>query len=175
MIIYRNKQRISKRKTNDNLWQFIMTNAYYNWGKNTSREKFLSDLTPYEKLAVIFGNFNYQVQNGGFSQWVFNNYDSDIDGSEEFIENCDFDKKDVFERMFENYRSIKSSLDSLNEYDDFYYEDVETREKHYCDNDENYYYINEEWEEYFSDYLLKNMPEEYYQYIVDYEISKPII
>lgn len=175
MIIYRNKQRISKRKTNDNLWQFIMTNAYYNWGKNTSREKFLSDLTPYEKLAVIFGNFNYQVQNGGFSQWVFNNYDSDIDGSEEFIENCDFDKKDVFERMFENYRSIKSSLDCLNEYDDFYYEDVETREKHYCDNDENYYYINEEWEEYFSDYLLKNMPEEYYQYIVDYEISKPII
>lgn len=84
-------------------------------------------------------------------------------------------KKGVFERMFENYRSIKSSLDSLNEYDDFYYEDVETREKHYCDNDENYYYINEEWEEYFSDYLLKNMPEEYYQYIVDYEISKPII
>lgn len=69
-------------------------------------------------------------------------------------------KKDVFERMFKNYRSIKSSLDSLNEYDDFYYEDVETREKHYCDNDENYYYINEEWEEYFSDYLLKNMPEE---------------
>lgn len=59
MIIYRNKQRISKRKTNDNLWQFIMTNAYYNWGKNTSREEFLSDLTPYEKLAVIFGNFNY--------------------------------------------------------------------------------------------------------------------
>lgn len=84
-------------------------------------------------------------------------------------------KKDVFERMFKNYRSIKSSLDSLNEYDDFYYEDVETREKHYCDNDENYYYINEEWEEYFSDYLLKNMPEEYYQYIVDYEISMPII
>ena len=84
-------------------------------------------------------------------------------------------KKDVFERMFKNYRSIKSSLDSLNEYDDFYYEDVEIREKHYCDNDENYYYINEEWEEYFSDYLLKNMPEEYYQYIVDYEISKPII
>lgn len=43
-----------------------MTNAYYNWGKNTSREEFLSDLTPYEKLAVIFGNFNYQVENGGF-------------------------------------------------------------------------------------------------------------
>ena len=83
-------------------------------------------------------------------------------------------KKDVFERMFENYRCIKSSLDNLNGYDDFYYEDVETREKHYDDN-ENYYHINEEWEEYFSDYLLKNMPEEYYQYIVDYEISKPII
>lgn len=83
-------------------------------------------------------------------------------------------KKDVFKRMFENYRCIKANLDNLNGYDDFYYEDVETREKHYDDN-ENYYHINEEWEEYFSDYLLKNMPEEYYQYIVDYEISKPII
>lgn len=83
-------------------------------------------------------------------------------------------KKDVFKRMFENYRCIKASLDNLNGYNGFYYEDVETREKHYDDN-ENYYHINEEWEEYFSDYLLKNMPEEYYQYIVDYEISKPII
>ena len=152
-----------------------MTNAYDNWGKNTSREEFLSDLTPYEKLAVIFGNFNYQVQNGGFFQWVFNNYDSDIDDLEEFIENCDFDKKDVFERMFENYRCIKASLDDLNGYDDFYYEDVETREKHYADNDENYYRINKEWEKYFSDYLLKNMPEEYYQYIVDFEVSNPSI
>ena len=152
-----------------------MTNAYDNWGKNTSREEFLSDLTPYEKLAVIFGNFNYQVQNGGFSQWVFNNYDSDIDDLEEFIENCDFDKKDVYERMFENYRCIKASLDNLNGYDDFYYEDVETREKHYADNDENYYRINKEWEKYFSDYLLKNMPEEYYQYIVDFEVSNPSI
>ena len=39
-----------------------MTNAYDNWKENTSREEFLFDLTPYEKLAVIFGNFNYQVQ-----------------------------------------------------------------------------------------------------------------
>ena len=158
-----------------------MTNAYYNWGKNTSREEFLSDLTPYEKLAVIFGNFNYQVENGGFSQWVFNNYDSDsepnskgLEGTSKYVILEPTSAKGVFERMFENYRCIKSSLDNLNGYDDFYYEDVETREKHYDDN-ENYYHINEEWEEYFSDYLLKNMPEEYYQYIVDYEISKPII
>lgn len=70
-----------------------MTNAYDNWEKNTSREEFLFDLTAYEKLAVIFGNFNYQVQNGVFYQWVFNNYDSDIDDLEEFIETCEFDKK----------------------------------------------------------------------------------
>lgn len=72
---------------------------------------------------------------------------------------CDFDKKGVFERMFENYRCIKVSLDNLNGYDDFYYEDVETREKHYDDNDKDYYRINDDWEKYFSDYLLKNMPE----------------
>lgn len=29
-----------------------MTNAYDNWGKNTSREEFLSDLTPYENWQV---------------------------------------------------------------------------------------------------------------------------
>ena len=61
--------------------------------KNTSREEFLLGLTPYEKLSVIFGNFNYQVKNGVFYQWVFNNYDSDIDDLEEFIETCEFDKK----------------------------------------------------------------------------------
>ena len=128
-----------------------------------------------KKLHFYFQFFlHFYIDFNSFSQWVFNNYDSDIDDLEEFIETCDFDKKGVFERMFENYRCIKSSLDNLNGYDDFYYEDVETREKHYDDN-ENYYHINEEWEEYFSDYLLKNMPEEYYQYIVDYEISKPII
>ena len=73
------------------------------------------------KTGRYIWNFNYQVQNGEFSQWVFNNYNSDIDDIEEFIENCDFDKKDVFERMFENYRCIKASLDNLNGYDDFYY------------------------------------------------------
>lgn len=77
--------------------------------------------------------------------------------------------------MFDNYRYIKTSLDSLNGYDDFYYEDVATREKHYDDNDNDYFRINDDWTKYFSDYLLKNMPEEYYQYIVDYVVENSSI
>ncbi len=55
----------------------------------------MSILTHHEKIAVIVGNFNYQTQNGEFSQWVFNNRDSYINDLEEFIENCDFNKKYV--------------------------------------------------------------------------------
>lgn len=75
--------------------EFIMTNAYENQKENTSREEFMSILTHHEKIVVIVGNFNYQVQTGGFSQWVFNNCDSYINDLEEFIENCDFNKKYV--------------------------------------------------------------------------------
>lgn len=55
----------------------------------------MSILTHHEKIVVIVGNFNYQVQTGGFSQWVFNNCDSYINDLEEFIENCNFNKKYV--------------------------------------------------------------------------------
>lgn len=152
-----------------------MDRSYEKWEDNLSRGDFLSLLTPYEKLAVQFGNFNYQVQNGGFSQWVVNNYDDEIDDLENFINECDYDNKDIFMVMFDNYRCIKNSLSKLNGFDDFYYEDVDTRENHYGDYDSSYYQINDEWENYFNDYLLNNIPNEYYQMIVNYEMDKPSI
>lgn len=36
-------------------------------------------LTNREKVAVIFGNFNYQIENGGLVQWVDNGY-AELDG-----------------------------------------------------------------------------------------------
>ena len=39
-----------------------------------SRIEVAEKLGPIHKLAVCLGNFNYQVGNGGVSQWVFNSY-----------------------------------------------------------------------------------------------------
>jgi hypothetical protein len=39
-----------------------------------SHTEFYEQLSPLERIAVFVGNLNYQVGNGGFSQWVFNGY-----------------------------------------------------------------------------------------------------
>ena len=58
--------------------QTLMNQAYKKWENNDiRREEFLLLLSPVEKLAVILGNFNYQVCNGGFSQWNYNDYSCD--------------------------------------------------------------------------------------------------
>ena len=56
----------------------------YSW----SREEFLSQCSYLEKVAVCFGNMNYQVENGGWSQYVENHYASEetFDFLEETLE-----------------------------------------------------------------------------------------
>lgn len=63
--------------------QNLMDEVYNKW--NTDQYKHMSRLdvisehfTPLHKVAVQFGNMNYQVQNGGFSQWYFNGYCEDL-------------------------------------------------------------------------------------------------
>jgi len=58
--------------------QTLMNEAYKKWENNDiRREEFLLLLSPVEKIAVVLGNFNYQVCNGGFSQWNYNDYSCD--------------------------------------------------------------------------------------------------
>lgn len=55
--------------------QSLMDSAYATWeGKGWSREEFLYEISSIERKAVVLGNLNYQVHNGGFVQWVDNNY-----------------------------------------------------------------------------------------------------
>lgn len=60
------------------IFQSIMDSAYTKWqdpkNKGISYLDFLNLLTPLEKKAVVLGNMNYQVQNGGWIQWVDNGY-----------------------------------------------------------------------------------------------------
>ena len=72
--------------------QAHMNRAYARWrdggelaGK--SQEDFIGALKDPEKLAVEFGNLNYQVCNGGYLQWITNGY-ADV-AINDLLEYCD--------------------------------------------------------------------------------------
>ena len=54
--------------------QNLMDKAYATWKDNMNYDEFLASLSPVLRTAVVLGNLNYQVENGGFSQWIFNGY-----------------------------------------------------------------------------------------------------
>jgi hypothetical protein len=57
------------------VWQDLMHEAYESWrAEDMSYEEFLDELDGVHRRAVILGNLNYQVNNGGFAQWVDNRY-----------------------------------------------------------------------------------------------------
>ena len=59
--------------------QSLMNEVYDYWQQNkTSREEALDNFSELHKAAVQLGNLNYQVENGGFSQWHFNEYSDDL-------------------------------------------------------------------------------------------------
>ncbi len=53
-----------------------MTAADNLWRKNEgwSYQQFIESLSGCTRAAVLIGNLNYQVENGGFDQWITNNY-----------------------------------------------------------------------------------------------------
>jgi hypothetical protein len=60
----------------DSLTQKLMSEAYKTWeGRNDwSYSDFVNSLDHAHCVAVVIGNLNYQVENGGFSQWHGNGY-----------------------------------------------------------------------------------------------------
>ena len=56
--------------------QTKMNSAYQKWQENPdwSQARFLDSLTMVQRRAVVLGNLNYQVNNGGFLQWLDNGY-----------------------------------------------------------------------------------------------------
>lgn len=57
-------------------WQAIMNQAYDKWQakREWKYREFLLNLDALERKAVVLGNFNHQVLNGGLQQWVDNGY-----------------------------------------------------------------------------------------------------
>jgi hypothetical protein len=58
--------------------QELMDEAYGLWKREENRhwkqEDFLENLEPIPRAAVMLGNMNYQVENGGWGQWADNRY-----------------------------------------------------------------------------------------------------
>ena len=63
---------------NIDIHQTLMDSAYAKYTSELSSEAWMKLLTPSEKKAVVLGNFNYQVENGGVIQWIDNGYCMDI-------------------------------------------------------------------------------------------------
>lgn len=59
--------------------QDLMDVAYARWQNNKqwTKDDFFDSLDARERFAVFTGNLNYQVENGGWSQWKFNRYATD--------------------------------------------------------------------------------------------------
>lgn len=61
------------------------------------------------KVAVQLGNLNYQVENGGFSQWFFNSYgDEDIDNLIEYLSEAITKKIPYSEELYNILYLIKN-------------------------------------------------------------------
>ena len=58
--------------------QALVNKVYDEWDKaeNNGKGKWavLGEFSAAHQAAVVFGNFNYQVENGGLEQWVYNGY-----------------------------------------------------------------------------------------------------
>jgi hypothetical protein len=58
--------------------QALMDEVYNEWQKDENKNKgkwdVLEGFSEAHQIAVVFGNFNQQVENGGISQWIYNGY-----------------------------------------------------------------------------------------------------
>lgn len=108
--------------------QELMDEVYSKWqelskeNKKITKNEVLKLFPKKYSVAVKLGNLNYQVENGGFSQWCFNGYlDEDIKDLEGYIDtakknnitNIDILEKsllpiiEVYENPFRNYTLVE--------------------------------------------------------------------
>lgn len=62
--------------TENSVFQSLMSQAYDKWHqhKDWTFRQFINHLDFRERVAVLLGTMNYQIENGGVSQWIDNAY-----------------------------------------------------------------------------------------------------
>lgn len=100
-----------------NTMQSLMDKAYGRWQGNEgwSTKTFFDHMEPAEKTAVLLGNLNYQVENGGFQQWVGNGYAQNIELLIEALNR--FAKwEDIPENALRYVQELLDFLDTIEEF-----------------------------------------------------------
>ncbi|MBE6152765.1 MAG: hypothetical protein E7166_00865 [Firmicutes bacterium] len=156
----------------EDLWQFVLEHSYQKWENSFGYSDFLKELSEYEKTAVQFGKFNYQIENNGLYGWHINGYSCDYDDLLNFIEKSDFVKKEQFENILGTFNYVIEEIEKLNPNNDFYESDCNTRYQYLDGIQHEYLSLQNEWFEYFQEYLLSNIPDEYVKKINNYNLSK---
>ena len=140
----------------ESVHQQLMDEVYDKWrnNKNWDYNDFVGELGIKHALAVLTGNLNYQVENGGFSQWHFNEYSSE---AQKLLTLLSFYKKEpvVAEvirlvekavRIIDKYESEIVRVRSQWDYDDEEIEELENEMQDKLDElDDKYYKINDEF------------------------------
>ena len=93
--------------------QALMDETYSEWQKEENKGKgkwdILDNFSAAHQIAVTFGNFNYQVENGGLEQWIYNGYFHD--DSENLIEYLE-----IGAEIDERCRTILDKVYKLDQY-----------------------------------------------------------
>jgi hypothetical protein len=117
--------------------QALMDEVYNEWQKEENKGKgkwdVLEDFSEAHKVAVTFGNFNYQVENGGIEQWIYNGYFHD--DSEKFTE--------YLEIGAESDKRCRAILDRVYTLDQYAQETGSDRDGNYYNEDGDRGFIGE--------------------------------
>jgi len=160
-----------KEVEEESIHQKLMNKAYDLWSTEEGKELNYSDFLDvvsdkFGKLysnAVITGNLNYQVENGGFSQWHYNDYSITLDDLIIFFTD-NFKNNEVIDKLKYILNEVVDILDWLDEgkdcvknlydYKEFFIKKLEDQvQKELNQLDEKYYEINEKLNEILEEYF----------------------
>lgn len=129
------------------LHQSLMNKAYDRWNttlKGVSKEAFHDSLDAQERFAVHTGNFNYQVENGGFIQWWCNCYGTPST-VEYLLRACDRINTESAANVKELLTKFKESVPSKNPRQHMDEDEWEKFSNSLDGMDMQYYAINEQF------------------------------
>ena len=143
-------------KQEKSVHQQLMDEAYDKWrnNKNWDYNEFVGELDIKHALAVLTGDLNYQVKNGGFSQWYFNDYASE---AQKLLTLLSFYKEEPV--IAEVIQLVEKAVKIIDEYEigiirvtskrDYYAEEIEELNNEMQDKfdelTDKYYKINNEF------------------------------
>jgi len=99
-------------------FQATMTKAYEGYTEKMDLKDFYASLNPWTRSVVAFGNLNYQVENGGFSQWHDNGYYVGLDAILHGLIRLDTPEAGEMLNLIQSARDRLHYLDKLDEDED---------------------------------------------------------